>query len=287
MLFDAKLQRNTLRKSKLTSGERLRRKGQAQAPIDGEKAFVGNLIVIGTSAGGYHALEEVLKDLSIDIPASIIILIHAALGSEYDLKGFFERFTRIPIVLVRSSEPLQSKTMFLLPAGKSASFHRGMIIVDSETVPGRPVTTINRLFKAAAKAYRERVIGVILSGLLKDGKDGLRAVHEAGGLTIVQNPAGAEYPEMPANALANLPVTFCLNLSDIGAALELLVRRTAQFETGLAVAIRTLRARASLLTRLAEQSWRNPGTHEFLMSELALLKHDLSSIDNLVKDSLP
>jgi len=112
-------------------------------------------------------------------------------------------------------------------------------------------------------------------------------VHEAGGLTIVQNPAGAEYPEMPANALANLPVTFCLNLSDIGAALELLVRRTAQFETGLAVAIRTLRARASLLTRLAEQSWRNPGTHEFLMSELALLKHDLSSIDNLVKDSLP
>lgn len=92
---------------------------------------------------------------------------------------------------------------------------------------------------------------------------------------------------MPANAMENLPVTFCLNLSDIGAALELLVRRTAQFETGLGVAIRTLRARASLLMRLAEQSWRNPGTHEFLVSELALLRHDLSSIDNLVKDSLP
>ena len=275
-----------MRISKLSSSERLGRKGQAQAPIDQEKTFIGNLIVIGTSAGGHDALEEIVKDLSTDIPASIIALMHAPVGNEYDLKGFLERFTRIPIVPVRSSERLQNKTMFLLPAGKSASFHRGKIIVEGEAVLDRPVTTINRLFTAAAEAYRERVIGVILSGLLKDGTDGLRAVHEAGGLTIVQNPAGAQYPSMPANAMENLPVTFCLNLSDIGAALELLVRRTAQFETGLAVAMRTLRARASLLMRLAEQSWRNRGTHEFLMNELALLKHDLSSIDDLVRHGL-
>jgi len=287
MLFDAKLQRNALRISRLTSDERLRRKGQAHAPNDGGKTFIGNLIVIGTSAGGYQALKEVLRDLSIDIPASIIVLIHAPLGSEYDLKGFLERLTRIPIVPVLRSKPLQTKTIFILPAGKSASFHRGMIIVDGKSVPEQPITTINRLFRAAAEAYRERVIGVILSGFLKDGTDGLRAVHEAGGLTIVQNPAGAEYSSMPASAMANLPVTFCLNLSDIGAALELLVRRTAQFETGLSVAIRTLRTRASLLMRLAEQSSRNPGTHEFLVNELTLLKHDLSSIDDLVKDSLP
>ena len=122
--------------------------------------------------------------------------------------------------------------------------------------------------------------------MLKDGTDGLRAEHEAGRLTIVQDLAEAEFSSMPASAMAHLPVTFCLNLSDIGAALELLVRRTAQFETGLAVAMRTLRARASLLMRLAEQSWRNRGTHEFLMNELALLKHDLSSIDDLVRHGL-
>ena len=162
-----------------------------------------------------------------------------------------------------------------------------MIVVEGEVRPDGPVTTINRLFTAAAKAYRERVIGVILSGSLQDGTEGLRAVHEAGGLTIVQNPAGAEYPSMPAHAMADLPVTFCLTLADIGAALELLVRREAQFETGLAVAVRTLRTRAALLVRLAEQSWRNPGTHEFLMNELALLNRDLSSIDDLVKGSLP
>jgi hypothetical protein len=273
-----------MRISKLTSGERLRRKGQTQAPIE-EKTFIGNLIVIGASAGGHHALEQILRDLSIDIPAAIIVLVHRPVDSVFNLRGMLEQFTRIPIVPVQSSEPLQHQTIFVLPPGKSATLHRGRIIVDGETVPDRPVTTINRLFTAAAKAYRERVIGVILSGFLKDGTDGLRAVHEAGGLTIVQDPVEAEYSSMPANAMAHLPVTFCLNLSDIGAALELLARRETQFETGLAVAVRTLRARTTLLVRLAEQSWGNPGTHEFLMNELASLRYNLSSVEDVVKDS--
>src|SRR5512142_992247 len=272
-----------MRISKLTSGERLRRKGQTEAPIQ-RGTSIANLIVMGASAGGYHALQEILLNLPIDIPAAIVVLVHTQLGSEYRLGGLLKQFTRIPIVPVLSSEPLQHQAIFVLPPGKSANFHDGMIIVGDETAPVQPTTTINRLFTAAAQAYRERVIGVILSGLLSDGTEGLRAVHEAGGLTIVQDPAEAAFPSMPANAMADLPVTFCLNLSDIGVALELLVRRGTQIETGMAVAVRTLRARTTVLVRLAEQSWRNPGTREFLMKELASLKCDLRSIEDLVKD---
>ncbi len=229
---------------------------------------------------------EILRDLSIDIPAAIIILLHMRLGSEYKLKTALERSTRIPIIPVESSESLRQQTIFIPPPGRSASLCRGMITVDPESEPDRPITTINRLFASAAKAYGRRVIGVVLSGLLEDGTDGLRAVHEAGGLTIVQDPKEAEFPSMPTSAMAHLPVTFCLNLSDIGAALELLVRRETKFETGLAVAVRTLRARATLLVSLAEQSWRNPGTHEFLVKELASLNRDLRSINDLVKERL-
>ena len=103
---------------------------------------------------------------------------------------------------------------------------------------------------------------------------------------MVQDPRKAEYPDMPANAMESLPVTFCLSLADIGPALELLVRRTARFETGLAVAVRTLRDRAALLVRLGEQSSRNPGTHQFLINELASLRRDIQSIDDLLKASL-
>ena len=74
---------------------------------------------------------------------------------------------------------------------------------------------------------------MILTGLLRDVTAGLRAVHEAGGLTIVQNPAEAEYPDMPRNAMADLLVIFCLNQAEMGPALDLLVRRTAGLETRL------------------------------------------------------
>lgn len=248
---------------------------------------VENIIVVGTSAGGHYALTEIVKNLSIDIPAAIIIVMHMPIDSAIHLKEWLERFTQIPIVSLESSEPLRQRTIFIPPPGRSALCStEGSVFVDPE-IPDGSSTTINRLFASAAEVYQRRVIGVVLSGFLEDGTAGLRAVHEAGGITIVQDPAEAEFSSMPASAMENLTVTFCLHLSDIGAALELLVRRETEFETGLAVAVRALRTRASLLARLAEQSWRiNPGTHQFLVKELVLLNRDLSSIEHLVREKL-
>jgi hypothetical protein len=102
-------------------------------------------------------------------------------------------------------------------------------------------------------------------------------------LTIVEDPREAQYPDMPARAMEGLAVTFCLNLADVGPALELLVRRTARFETGLAVAVRTLRDRGALLVRLIDQSSRNPGTRDFLINELTSFRGDIESINDLLK----
>ena len=216
------------------------------------------------------------------MPAAIVILLHMPLESASSLKQWLGRFSRLPIIEVENQEPLQQGFIFVLPPGRSATFSRGMITVEHD-IPKRPVSTINRLFTSAAQNYGKRVIGVILTGLWRDGTEGLRTVHEGGGLTMVQEPRDAEYPEMPTNAMEGLPVTFCLNLADIGPALELLVRRTTRFETGLAVAVRTLRDRIALLVRLVEQSRGNPGTHEFLRNELTSLRRDVQSIDDLLE----
>jgi two-component system, chemotaxis family, protein-glutamate methylesterase/glutaminase len=268
-----------LPKSTLTSGERLQRQG----PVS--PGSIANLIVIGASAGGHQALREILKNFSSDMPAAIVILLHMALGSAHNLKALLGQFSRLPIIEIENEEALQQGFIFVPPPGRSAVFSSGVITVERDA-PDRPPSTINRLFTSAAQSYGERVIGVILSGLLKDGTNGLRAVHQSGGLTVVQDPEEAEFPEMPTSAMEGLPVTFCLNLADVGPALELLARRTARFETGLAVAVRTLRDRAALLVRLGEQSWRNPGTREFLRNELASLRRDIQSIDQLLKASL-
>ena len=275
-----------MRKPTLTSGQRLQRHGQASPTREemGER-YIANLIVIGASAGGHQVIMEILKDFSPDMPAAVVILQHMPLESPRGLKELLARFSRLPIIKVKNQEPLQQGFIFVPPPGKAAIFSHGVIAVE-HGISDPPVSTINRLFTSAAQSYRERVIGVILTGLLKDGTEGLRAVYDAGGLTMVQDPREAEYPDMPTNAMEGLPVTFCLKLADIGPALELLVRRTVRFETGLAVAVRTLRDRAALLVRLIEQSSQNPGTREFLSNELASLRREVQSIDELVKASL-
>jgi len=262
--------------SSLTSGERLQRQGQAST------SGIANLIVIGASAGGQRALVEIFKNLSVDMPAAIVLLLHMPLGSPSSLTESLGRFSRLPMIQVEDQQPLQQGFIFIPPPGRSAICSSGMLTVE-HGIPDRPARTINHLFTSAAQAYGERVIGVILTGLLRDGTEGLRAVHEAGGLTIVQDPREAQYPDMPTNAMDGLPVTFCLNLTDIGPALELLVRRTARFETGLAVAVRTLRDRAALLLRLIDQSSPNPSTRDFLINELASLRRAIESIDDLLK----
>jgi two-component system chemotaxis response regulator CheB len=246
---------------------------------------ITNLIVIGASAGGHRAVEEILKNITTDMPAAIVILLHAPLQIPWTRKSLLGRFSRLPVIEVENRENLREGFIFFPPPGRSATFSGGVITAE-QGIPDRPASTINRLFTSAAQSYGERVIGVILTGLLRDGTEGLRAVHEAGGLTMVQDPREAEYPEMPTNAMEGLPVTFCLNLADIAPALELLVRRTVRFETGLAVAVRTLRDRAALLVRLMEQSSRNSGTREFLSNELGSLRREIQSIDDLVKASL-
>jgi two-component system chemotaxis response regulator CheB len=96
--------------------------------------------------------------------------------------------------------------------------------IELETGPAekgsRPA--IDALFRRAAATFGQRVIGVVLTGMLTDGAAGLRAVHDAGGITIVQDPKGAEAPEMPRTAMQDLEVDYCVDLADIGPLLDLL-----------------------------------------------------------------
>lgn len=270
-----------MQKSTLTSRERLERQGQSRSASGGRnKRRINNLIVIGTSAGGHRALAQLFKDLSVDMPAVVVIVLHMPTES-LSFKKMLGRYCRLPIREIVDRERLQEGFIFVPPAGKSAEFNNGMIRVKHD-IPNMRVSTINHMFKSAAQAYGDRVIGVILTGLWRDGTEGLKAVHQAGGLTMVQDPWDAQYRDMPAHAMEQLSVTFCLKLAEIGPALELLVRRSAQFETGLAVAVRTLRDRVALLVRMSVQSQRNPGTQEFLKNELASLRHDLQAIEDLV-----
>src|ERR1041385_3573515 len=276
------VQHSMTRKNKKgsTGDDSLRRRKQLPAVPPGS---IKNLIVIGPSAGGHSALKEVLRDLPQDIPAALIILQHmwstrSSTAAKFSLNDWLQQATRIPVVQASDGERLRMHVVYVVPPGMSVTLDAGMLHIESYDRRSGPVRTINILFESAAKAFGDRVTGVILTGLLSDGTVGLKAVHDAGGLAIVQDPAEAEYPDMPASAMKNLPVTFCLRLLDIGLALDLLARRRARLETGLAVSVRTLKEGVELLVRLLGQSKRNPKAYRFLSTELAALRLDLHSI---------
>jgi two-component system chemotaxis response regulator CheB len=235
--------------------------------------------VIGASAGGYTALREVLRELSENIPAAVIIMLHAA---QVRLKDMMQQATRVPVVEIRDGKQLRMGVVYVPPAGMSVAVRRRRLHISPYDRGSGPATTVNILFESAAENFSDRVIGVVLTGLLRDGTVGLKAVHDAGGLTIVQDPAEAEFRDMPTSAMKDLPVTFCLRLSDIGLTLDLLARRKTRLETGLSVSVRMLKERVALLVRLISQSKKNPETHEFLSSEMATLELYLGSIQKLL-----
>jgi hypothetical protein len=178
---------------------------------------------------------------------------------------------------------------YLAPAGTHLLVEGNRLRLGTGAREQHSRPAIDVLFRSAAAAFGRRVTGVILTGMLRDGSAGLRAVHDAGGITVVQNPESAEAAEMPRSAMENLGVDYCLELSEIAPLLELLVRRAGAYkegvlETGLASALRLMKDRAILLTKLQAQSRNNPKTSAFLASEIAALDNELALLRRLIAE---
>jgi two-component system, chemotaxis family, protein-glutamate methylesterase/glutaminase len=275
-------------KDAMRADERLSRLNQqTEQFVQPTEQPLESLIVIGASAGGYVALQDAVKGLSRNLPAAVIVLLHSGTSTiqENPLINLLGHACEIPVQAAQAGDRLQPGRMYVTPSGHSI-YLQGRTLQLEPKKETHPATTINRLFESAATAYHDRVIGVILSGLLRDGTAGLKAVHDAGGITIVQDPEEAEYPDMPGNAMRDLPVTFCLRLTEIGPALDLLARRGTAFETGLSASVRMLQERVKLFQRLIAQSKQNVDTRDFLVAQLAALQKDLDETQKLLDDTL-
>src|SRR5205807_2287709 len=98
---------------------------------------------------------------------------------------------------------------------------------------------IDPLFRSAAATHGSSVIAILLTGMLDDGSAGMIAVKKCGGITVVQDPKDAAYPQMPQSALNNLQVDHCLPLSEIASLLEKLIKQHPGRSRGIPEDIRT------------------------------------------------
>lgn len=183
-----------------------------------------DIIVIGASAGGVEALLNTVKELPANFSATIFIVLHVPAQSPSLLPGILGRVSKLPVAHGQDGAPIQAGHIYIAPPDNHLLVEKGFIRVVRGPKENRHRPAVDPLFRSAALAYRNRVIGVILSGALDDGTAGLVAIKRYGGLAVVQDPLDALYPGMPSNAIANVRVDYILPLAQIPALLIKLVQ---------------------------------------------------------------
>jgi two-component system, chemotaxis family, protein-glutamate methylesterase/glutaminase len=179
------------------------------------------LVVIGASAGGLKTVSELIAQIDPALDAAYITVLHLSKNSAIDVVvNRIQKSTKMNCHVVREETTPEKGNIYLAPAD-----HHLIISGDSLKLTSGPAEngwrpSIDVLFRSAAVAYNSRVIGIILTGLLDDGTSGMGSIKKCGGITIVQEPAEAEFDAMPMSVIRNVEVDYRVPVSDIAYILQ-------------------------------------------------------------------
>ncbi|ALW86370.1 chemotaxis protein CheB [Hymenobacter sedentarius] len=196
------------------------------APLAGKNGkHHRDIVVIGASSGGVSALLELVKTLPADFPAPIFVVQHVAPDSPSILPQLLSAVSALPAKHPHNGETFQPGIIYVARPDHHLLLEGDKVLVTRGPKENRFRPSIDALFRSAAYTFGPRVIGVVLTGYLDDGTSGLWSVQRMGGLTIVQDPADAQSPAMPTNALEFVKADYIVPLAELG---TLLVRLTLQ-----------------------------------------------------------
>lgn len=187
-------------------------------------------IVIGASAGGVQALSELVTELPQNLPAAGFIVLHIPSNAPSYLPNILARQSQLPVAHARDGEQIELGRIYVAPPDQHLLIedrHVKLVHGPKENLH-RP--SIDALFRSAARWAGPRVIGVVLTGAREDGRVGMRAIKQRGGVTIVQDPLEAAFPSMPLSVMQDITVDYSLPLREIPPLLSRLSRQTAAEE---------------------------------------------------------
>ena len=209
---------------------KVRPRGAPAGPCasDGEFAPGDRIVAIGSSTGGVEALLTLVERLPANCAPTVITQHMPATFT----KSFAERLNRTCAAEVREArdgDPLAAGKVFLAPGGDSHLEIDGVNHLRCRVAPGPPMSghcpSVDRLFDSVARVAKARSVGVILTGMGRDGARGLLAIREAGGRTLGQNEATSVVYGMPKAAFELGAVERQLPLEKIGPAIRQITNR--------------------------------------------------------------
>lgn len=174
------------------------------------------LLVIGASAGGVSALQQVLRALPGGLAIPVLVVLHLPRDRPSRIAELLDPDCALQVREAEDKQPLQPGTVTFAPPDYHLLVEDAQSIALSMDAPvlfSRPA--IDPLFESAAAVFAERVLAILLTGASSDGSDGVAAVRAAGGQAWLQCPDDAEASLMPASALQRAGADAVLALPQI------------------------------------------------------------------------
>jgi two-component system, chemotaxis family, protein-glutamate methylesterase/glutaminase len=165
-----------------------------------------DLVVNGASAGGVDVLKRIVAVLPPDLAAAVCIVLHIAPSSPSALARILARCGPLRCRQADDGDELRAGEILVAAPDHHLVIEDNRVRLTTGPRENCHRPSVDALFRSAAHARRNRVVGVVLSGNRDDGTAGLASIKAAGGAAIVQDPADALYPGMPSSALASVAV---------------------------------------------------------------------------------
>jgi two-component system chemotaxis response regulator CheB len=185
------------------------------------------LIAIGASTGGPPVLQIVLAGLPRDFPVPILIVQHIAAGFTQGFAEWLAQSSNLPVHVAASDQHVLPGCVYVAPDGFHMAVNKdGRLLLSAEDPENGLRPSVSYLFRSVTNVYRQNAVGVLLTGMGKDGALELKLMKEQGATTIAQDKDTSVVHGMPGEAIRLGGATYILPPEKIPAALTGLVART-------------------------------------------------------------
>lgn len=188
-----------------------------------------DIIVIGSSAGGWETLPPILENFPEDMPAAVFIVQHFpsdTMGTAF--LSHLSNTSVLPCGFALDEEPIENGRIYIAPPDYHLLISERTLRVTKGPRENSFRPSIDTLFRSAAAHHGSSVIGVILSGLRDDGVQGLSTIARSGGITVVQRPDDAPFRDLPLNASSRMEIDYEARVVEMGLILSGLVYQPAK-----------------------------------------------------------
>jgi len=185
-------------------------------------------VVIGASTGGPSAVREILKGLPADFPLPLVLVMHLSDAFEFPMVEWLSKNSRVPVRHAVHGEPLPpvgQPGLVMARADRHLVLRGGRLWLTDEPLRNSCRPAVDLLFESAARELGPQAIGCLLTGMGKDGAEGLQALKEQGAMTLAQDEDSSVVFGMPREAIRLGAARHVLSLRDIPAWLDGLARQ--------------------------------------------------------------